>query len=168
MFALLSTAVSAGCSSHAEAPGTSGPGTGTPAATGRVGDTLTLTRADNNPIAVTLQQIINPATPTPGPGDPGVTYIAAKLAISAPGTAAIDGNVNTNVSMLASDGQSHEPDLRNVTECANFDSGAFNLQPGQSATGCVVFALPPGVSPTKVKYLPSSGFAEDFGEWNLS
>ncbi|MEB3051292.1 DUF4352 domain-containing protein [Mycolicibacter sp. MYC123] len=172
VFAMLSVAVSAGCSSHAETapaatPGVSGPGTGTPAATGHIGDTLTLTRADDSPIAVTLQEVINPATPTPSPGDPGVTYIATKLMVAAPGTAAIEGNVNINVSMVASDGQSLAPDLRNVSECANFDSGVFNLQPGQSATGCVVFALPPNVSPAKLKYLPSSGFAEDFGEWNL-
>ena len=42
-----------------------------------------------------------------------------------------------------------------------------DVDAGESASGCVVFALPPGVSPAKVKYAPSSGFADDFGEWQL-
>lgn len=173
VFAMLSAAVSAGCSSQAETapaatPGVSGPGTGTPAATGHIGDTLTLTRADDSTIAVTLEQVINPATVTSGKHDPASTYLATKLKITDPGTAAIDGNVNINVTVFGSDGQNYTADLSNVSECANFDSGGFDLGPGESATGCVVFALPHGVSPTKVKYAPSSGFAEDFGEWNLS
>lgn len=177
VFALLSAGLAAGCSGHAESAGetttTGSPGgTGSSAVAanpaGHVGDTLTLTRADNSTIAVTLEDIINPATVTPGPGDAGVTYIATKLKIADPGTVAIDGDVNINVSVLASDGKSHVPDLKNVSECTNFDSGLFRLDPGESATGCVVFALPHGVSPTKVKYLPSSGFAQDFGEWTLA
>ncbi|MEB3030964.1 DUF4352 domain-containing protein [[Mycobacterium] nativiensis] len=177
VFALLFAGTSAGCSGHSGSAGettstasSSSAGSSTAAAkpAGHIGDTLTLTRADGSTIAVTLEGVINPATVTPGPGEPGVTYIATKLKIADPGTVAIDGDVNINVSVSASDGKSHVPDLKNVSECANFDSGMFRLDPGESATGCVVFALPHGVSPTKVKYLPSSGFAEDFGEWTLS
>ncbi|MEO6794684.1 MAG: hypothetical protein ABI253_01370 [Mycobacterium sp.] len=176
VLALLSAGGAAGCSGQVESAGklataaASGEAestTATPKPTGHLGDTLTMTRADGSTIAVTLEQVINPATVAPGPGDPGVTYLATKLKIADPGTVAIDGDVNINVSVLGSDGQRHTPDLKDVRECTNFDSGLFRLDPGESATGCVVFALPRGVSPTKVKYLPSSGFAEDFGEWTL-
>ena len=82
--------------------------------------------------------------------------------------APIDGDVNINVAMVGSDDQSYVADLSNVSECTNFEAGTFHLDPGESATGCVVFALPHGVSPAKVKYLPSAGFADDFGEWVVS
>lgn len=163
------------CSGQAEsadgppAASTTAAGTGTAPArpVGHTGDTLTLTRADGGTLAVTLDGIINPATVTTGDGDPGATYIATKLTIVDSGTAAIEGSVNINVSVAGSDGRSHTADLKNVKECTNFDSGLFRLAPGESATGCVVFALPHGVSPTKVKYVPSAGFANDFGEWAL-
>ncbi|GFG69162.1 DUF4352 domain-containing protein [Mycolicibacter senuensis] len=171
--ALLSAGVLAACSGPAESE--SGPmsssttATGTAAAKpGRTGDTLTLTRADGSTIAVTLERIITPATVAPGKGDPAVTYIATQLKIANQGSATMNGNANTNVWVLGSDDHSYEPDLNNVSECANFDSGMFHISPGDSATGCVVFALPHGVSPAKVKYAPSSGFADDFGEWLAS
>ncbi len=173
ILALLCAGASAACSGHAESA--SGPttsdtaesATATPKSAGHAGDTLTLTRADGGVIAVTLEKIINPATVAPGKGDPGLSYIAAQFKITDAGAAAIEGDVNTNVSVFGSDGHSYPPDLNNVNECTNFESGMFNLDPGESATGCVVFALPHGVNPARVKYTPSSGFADDVGEWQL-
>jgi hypothetical protein len=133
--------------------------------TGHVGDTLNLTRVDGGKIDVTLTQVINPATVEGSKAEPDKTYVATKLTISDTGTTAIEGDANVNVSVIGSDNRSYAADLNDVSECTNFDSGAFHLGPGESATGCAVFALPPGVSPTKVKYVPSAGFADDSGEW---
>lgn len=44
----------------------------------------------------------------------------------------------------------------------------FHLEPGATAAGCVVFALPAGVSPAVLRYHPSEGFTDAFGEWTLS
>lgn len=132
---------------------------------GHVGDTLNLTRADDSKVAVTLTQIVNPATVADGKGDANKTYVATKLTIVDTGTTAIEGNVNVNVSVIGSDNQSYAPHLGDVTECTNFNEGTFHLAAGESATGCVVFELPRGVTPAKVKYEPSAGFAADFGEW---
>jgi|GEM_PF-1239436 len=170
--ALTASAMSAACSSHNDP--TNGPpaaaasgesGTATPKPAGHTGDALTLTRADGSTVTVTLEKMINPATVTPGPGEPGVTYIATQFTIANPGSATINGDVNTNVWAFGSDGQRYAPDLKDVGECTNFDDGMFHIAPGESSTGCVVFALPAGVSPAKVRYAPSSGFAEGFGEW---
>ncbi|KLO30006.1 hypothetical protein ABW16_06965 [Mycolicibacter heraklionensis] len=174
VFALAASALSAACSGHTDQ--TSGPpsaatsgesGTATPKPAGHAGDALTLTRVDGSTVTVTLEKVINPATVTPGPGDPGVTYVATQFTIANPGTATMNGDVNTNVWAFGSDGRRYAPDLKDVGECTNFDSGMFHVAPGESATGCVVFALPAGVSPAKVRYAPSSGFAEGFGEWLL-
>lgn len=174
VFTLAASALSAACSSHtdptsgpAAAATSSGSDTATPKPAGHTGDTLTLTRVDGSTVTVTLEKVINPATITPGPGDPGATYIATQFTIANPGTETMNGDVNTNVWAFGSDGRRYAPDLKDVGECTNFDSGMFHIAPGESAIGCVVFAMPAGVSPTKVRYAPSSGFAEGFGEWLL-
>ncbi|HEU0189888.1 MAG TPA: DUF4352 domain-containing protein, partial [Mycobacterium sp.] len=136
--------------------------------TAHVGDTLNLIRADGLKVAVTLTEIINPATVANAAPDPGKTYVATKLTITDKDSKAEEGDVNVNVSMVGSDNQIYTPDLHDVTECTNFESGAIHLAPGESATGCVVFALPQGVTPARVKYLPSAGFANSFGEWLVS
>ncbi|MEO8816431.1 MAG: hypothetical protein ABI307_14965 [Mycobacterium sp.] len=177
-FALLAAACSSPGGKTAEStPATTATGTSSaigvssgavPKTIGRLGDTLDLTRADGSRVGVTLVQIINPASIAHGPGEPGKAYVATKMTIKDPGTATIEGDVNVNVSVVGSNDQSYTPDLNNVTECTNFESGAFRLDPGESVTGCVVFALPPGVTPARVKYVPSAGFADDFGEWLVS
>lgn len=170
----LAAAMSAACSSHTDstsappAAGTlSGSSPATPKPAGHTGDTLSLTRVDGSTVTVTLDKVIDPATITPGPGDPGISYIATQFTIANPGTATMNGDVNTNVWAFGSDGQRYAPNLKDVGECTNFDAGMFHIAPGESATGCVVFALPAGVSPAKVRYAPSSGFADGFGEWLL-
>lgn len=67
--------------------------------------------------------------------------------------------------MTGSDDHSYYADFAVVTECQDFEYGRFLLAAGASTSGCVVFALPPGVSPVKVKYVPSSGISRDAGEW---
>lgn len=170
-FSLLA-GLSVACSTHSSPAVGSASGTGAAKhaasnPTGHLGDTLDLTRADGTKIAVTLTQIINPATLADGLGERDKTYMATQLKIKNSGTSTIESDVNVNVSVVGSDDHSYTADLGNVTECTNFDSGVYHLDGGQSTIGCVVFALPHGVTPAKVKYTPSEGFADDFGEWQL-
>ncbi|OBH19294.1 DUF4352 domain-containing protein [Mycolicibacter terrae] len=130
-----------------------------------IGQTLDLMRIGGQKIAVTLTEIINPATVPNGWGEPGKTYIATKLRIENAGTTTIVGNSNSDVSVIGSDHQSYQADFATVTECQDFAYGWFLLAAGSSSTGCVVFALPSGVTATKVRYAPSSGISHDVGEW---
>ncbi|MGH3634134.1 MAG: DUF4352 domain-containing protein [Mycobacterium sp.] len=114
---------------------------------------------------MTLMQVINPATVPNGWGAAGKTYIATKLTITNSGTSTIVGNGNSDVSVVGSDDQSYSADFAVVTECKDFAYGWFLLAAGASKTGCVVFALPQGIAPVKVKYVPSSGVSHDVGEW---
>ncbi|HET9875100.1 MAG TPA: DUF4352 domain-containing protein [Mycobacterium sp.] len=170
--AVLAMPYSTSCSSHnseagrpAAPPSTQSPA---PKPVAHLGDTLNLKRIGEQKIAVTLEQIINPATVPNGWGDPGKTYIAAKLRLKNTSTTTIVGNSNSNVSVVGSDNQDYRADFATVTECKDFVYGWFLLAAGASATGCVVFALPPGVTPVKVKYSPSSGISRDVGEWLTS
>jgi len=130
-----------------------------------IGQTLDLMRIGGQKIAVTLTDVINPATVPNGWGEPGKTYIATKLRIENAGTTTIVGNSNSDVSVVGSDDQRYEADFATVTECQDFGYGWFLIAAGSSSTGCVVFALPAGVAATKVRYAPSSGISHDVGEW---
>ncbi len=148
----------------------SGAATSTTKPVAHVGATLTLT-AEGAKAAVTLKQIIDPATGTLGPptddnGNPnGDVYVAALLTIDNAGAAAFSGDANNDATIIGSNGQDYTADFDSVSECTNFDNGTYRLGPGESATGCVVFKLPPGITPAKFQYSPASGFASDFGEW---
>jgi len=130
-----------------------------------IGDTLDLMRVGDQRIAVTLMRVIAPATVPAGWGDASKTYIATQLKIANTGTSTIVGNSNSDVSVVGSDNQSYSADFATVTECKDFAYGWFLLAAGSSTTGCVVFALPPAVTPMTVKYIPSSGISHDVGEW---
>jgi Domain of unknown function (DUF4352) len=150
-------------SEHATSPPTQQSPASKPVA--HVGDTLNLMRIGEQKITVALLEVINPATVPNGWGDPGKTYIATKLKITNTGTSSIVGNTNSDVSVVGSDNQNYRADFATVTECKDFVDGWFLLAAGASATGCVVFKLPQGVTPVKVKYVPSSGISHDVGEW---
>jgi hypothetical protein len=168
-FAVLAAPGSMSCSTTPSgSQSTSMPSTPPPAPkpVAHVGDTLELNRIGNGTIAVTLVQVINPATVPQGIGeDPSKTRIATKLKITNTGKSTIVGDANNNVAVIGSDDHSYSADFADVTECTNFVYGQFLLAPDESTTGCVVFTLPPGITPAKVKYMPSSGISHDVGEW---
>jgi hypothetical protein len=130
-----------------------------------IGDTLNLMRVGDQKIAVTVLRIIAPATVPPGWGEIGKTYVATQLKIGNTGTSTIVGNSNSDVALVGSDTQSYSANFTTVTECKDFAYGWFLLAPGAFTIGCVVFALPQGITAVKVKYTPSSGLSHDVGEW---
>ncbi|OMC10166.1 hypothetical protein A5735_17815 [Mycolicibacter heraklionensis] len=130
-----------------------------------IGQTLDLMRIGGQQIAVTLMEVIAPATVPNGWGAAGKTYLATKLRIENAGTTTIVGNSNSDVSVVGSDDQNYAADFATVTECKDFGYGWFLIPAGSSNTGCVVFALPTGVTAAKVRYSPSSGISDDIGEW---
>jgi archaellum component FlaG (FlaF/FlaG flagellin family) len=135
--------------------------------TGHLGDTLNLKNQGGAPLAVTLLKIINPATGRIGPPRDR-TYVATMLTIKNTGTSLLKGDADINTALIGSDNQTYTPNFNSVSECTNFNAGVYELGADESATGCVVFVVPQGVTPAKVKYLPSSGFADNFGEWLIS
>ena len=134
-------------------------------AAARVGATLNLMRIGEQQIAVTLLQVINPATVPNNWGEPGKNYIATRMTLTNTGTTTIVGNTNSNVTVVGSDNQEYRADFARVIECTDFVYGWFILPVGAAKTGCVTFALPTSVAPTKIRYTPSSGISHDVGEW---
>jgi hypothetical protein len=135
-----------------------------------VGAELALTGLDGTKVSVALNQVIDPATGTEGPprdSNGNLTnsvYIATVVTILDTGSKAIRDDANDDAALIGSDGQNYTPDLDAVHKCTNFHSGEYSIGPGETITGCVVFALPAGVAPAKLQWIPA-GFSNDYGEW---
>jgi hypothetical protein len=157
----------------AAASATSPPTTAATSGSAHVGATLSLTGEGGDQANVTLSQVIDPATGTDGPptddnGNPeNDVYVETVLNITNTGSGSYQDDANSDATLIGSDGQSYSPDFDDVAECTNFSSGSYQLGPGESANGCVVFVLPDGVSPTKFQYGLDSDFGSNFGEWKI-
>ncbi|CAJ1501474.1 DUF4352 domain-containing protein [[Mycobacterium] holstebronense] len=166
--ALVLSLVSCSAETAEKAESDSSPGarqTPAPRPAAHIGQTLDLMRIGGQKIAVTLTEVIAPATVPNGWGTAGKTYLATKLRIENAGTTTIVGNSNSDVTVVGSDDQNYPADFATVNECKDFAYGWFLIAAGSSNTGCVVFALPTGVTAAKVRYAPSSGISQDVGEW---
>ena len=156
-----------------QAPATTPPTSPPTTAAGKahVGATLSLAGSGGDQADVTLSQVIAPATGADGPptddnGNPTTaSYVATVFTVKNTGSQALQGDANSDVSVIGSDGQSYSPDFDNVNECTNFNDGSFALGAGESVNGCVVFVIPAGVTVAKVQWTPDSGFGSSFGEW---
>jgi hypothetical protein len=149
-------------------PGATAPGTTTPTASkGHVGATINLSGSSGASADVTLTQIIDPAQggdqyTTP---DDGKRFVGAVMTIKNVGTSAFTGDAASNSTIMGSDGQIYTPDFNSLAGCTDFDNGQYQLGAGESATGCVAFQIPNGVTVVKFKFNPDAGYASDFGEW---
>lgn len=151
----------------AKALGKSAPKRSAPAPAS-VGATQSVTSETGIPYAIQLVQIEDPASPatptftTPGTGD---RFVATEFTITDKGAKPLSDDANSDTTLVGSNDQSYRPGFASIAGCTNFNSGEFTLQPGQSATGCVSFTVPTGVSVTKVEWSPSGGFTSSFVEW---
>jgi hypothetical protein len=138
------------------------------ALTGPVGTTYTVSSSDGASYDVTLQKVIDPATGanefyTPGSGK---RFVAAVFRITGgSGTSKDDANLLATVS--GSDEQVYQPVFDEVAGYTNFNGGEFNVSPGISQTGVVVFTVPSGVNVASVQW--SAGLASDTSAtWTVS
>lgn len=137
----------------------------TPSKQAHVGDEITV--GGNKGLAVTLQQVIDPATGdnqylTPSAGK---RFVAVKLLIKNNGAASYQDDANNNVTITGSDNQSYTADFDSISGCTNFSNGEYTLAAGESATGCVNFQLPNGVTAAKVQFQTISGLSSSTAKW---
>jgi hypothetical protein len=171
LFIFATTAAASSCdttgSNEVNAPATSqsSGATGTTSSAkpvAHVGSTLNLSGED-----ITLSKVIDPAAGADefSSPDPGKRFIAVVFLIKNGGSSALQDDANNDVAVIGSDSQNYSPDFDSVSECTNFNSGAINLGPGESVSGCVVFQLPKAVKVAKVQWTGNSGLSSTFGEW---
>jgi len=138
-------------------------------ASAHVGSTLTFQDSDGDPYSVQLVLIIDPGqganqVTTANAGD---RFVAAVFKITDTGAQQVAAGPDSDASIMGSDGKSYGFDADSLAECTSFKSGTFQLQPGHSSSGCVVFQLPTNVNVSKVEWAPAADFTRGFGNWSV-
>lgn len=134
----------------------------------KVGDTLNI--GGSKGLAVTLQQIVDPASGADQytTADAGKRFVAVEVKIVNNGSGAYNDDANSDVTLIGSDNQSYTADFDEVSECTNFNDGSYTLAASESATGCVVFEVPDTITTAKIQFQTISGLDESTGEWTVN
>ncbi|MGC2486666.1 MAG: DUF4352 domain-containing protein [Acidimicrobiales bacterium] len=145
-----------------DAPITSSPSTSV------LGNSETVHDFYGDPLAVSVTQVIDPATAGTGSGlpDSGYRFVAVDLTVDNTSSQEVDGDANDALTVTGSDGKTYSADFGIVSECSNFYSGAgiIDLHAGASASGCVVFELPTSVTVQSMSFSLSASYL-DTAEW---
>jgi hypothetical protein len=134
-----------------------------------LGTSETVHDFDGDAVAVTLSQVVDPATAlsdtdVPSSGD---RFVAVELSISNTSSQEIEDDANNATMVTGSDGETYTASFAGVTQCTNFEEeiGYVDLKPGASTTGCVVFQLPTSVTVQSVSFSLAPGYL-DTAEWS--
>lgn len=135
--------------------------------TAHTGATINISGTGADKAAVTLVQIIDPATGANqfASPDAGKRLVGTKFQIANAGSGTLQDDANNDASLQGSDGQSYTEALDEIAGCTNFSNGSFTLAPGASVVGCVVYQLPTGVTVAKVQFNVEAGFGGQTAEW---
>jgi hypothetical protein len=134
---------------------------------GTIGSTLDVHDLQGDTLAVTMTQIIDPATganefDTPNSGD---RFVAIEMTLENPSSATITDDANGDTTVIGTDSQAYDADFDSVAECTNFAYGQFTLLPGASEDGCVLYQLPVGVDVKAIQFV-LGGNTANVAQWN--
>jgi hypothetical protein len=127
--------------------------------TGGIGTTFTITTTDDSGNAasydVTLDKVDQSVYPGAyeTPQTAGDHFAAAEFTIKGD-TGSTSDDANSDASALGPDGTQYQFSA-SVNSLPEFNSGLFNVGPGQSVKGWVAFELPAGVTVASVQWAPS-------------
>ncbi|MGC2150399.1 MAG: DUF4352 domain-containing protein [Terriglobales bacterium] len=134
------------------------------------GSTSTISFKDENgnPYKVDLIVLYDPISGADQYTTPkaGFRFVAADFRITDTGSKQISDDANLNATVTGQNGQTYTADFDSMSGCTNFSDGEYQLNPGETATGCVAFQVPIGVNVAKVRWSPNLG-SGSFGEWSI-
>ncbi|MEU9087201.1 hypothetical protein [Streptomyces sp. NPDC048357] len=144
------------------------------AAPGGSGETISL--AGNEPgqrLDVTLTQVVDPASPTPGTPaeaeadtDGPDRLLAVRFRLENSGTAVYRDSPAPAAHLLDTTGRRFTGLNVPTTAGASFPD-TITLDPGGTAEGFVTFRLPEDADPAAVQFALNAGLADDVGQWSL-
>jgi hypothetical protein len=128
----------------AAAPAPSAPAASSPAPTpsapltGTVGTICKVTDSSGNVYNVTLRKVVDPATGSDEFNQPdnGTRFVAAVFQITGVSGTATDDS-NSDASLTGSNQQVYQANFNSIAGYTDFNSGDFNVTPGQSESGAV-------------------------------
>ncbi|MGA3216547.1 MAG: hypothetical protein ABSD97_12770 [Acidimicrobiales bacterium] len=122
-----------------------------------IGGSWTRAIAGDN-VTVGLLSVIDPAR-SEIPAGAGYRYVALKIAVTNNAFSAFRDDMNNDVTVVGSDGETYTASMNPLSGCKNFDLGRFALRHGASSVGCVGFRLPDRVIPTQMGFRPEDAYA---------
>jgi hypothetical protein len=141
-------------------------GTSAPAA---LGTTETVHDFYDDPLSVTASQVFDPAAAAAGAGlpDSGYRFVAVLVSLVNNSTEEVSDDADFTLTVAGSDGQTYTADFGTVSQCSGFydNSGFFDLAPGDSTSGCVIFQVPTAVSVQSISFSLAQGYL-DTAEWS--
>jgi Fibronectin type III domain/Domain of unknown function (DUF4352) len=141
---------------------------GTPAPVA-LGTTQTIHDFYNDPLSVTVSQVFDPASAAAGAGlpDAGYRFVAVLASLVNNSTEEISDDADFTMTVTGTDGQTYTADFGSVSQCTGFqyNSGFFDLAPGDSTSGCVIFQVPTAVSVQTISFSLAQGYL-DTAEWS--
>jgi hypothetical protein len=131
--------------------------------------TFSFKDANGNPYNVTLIVLYDPISGenqyiTP---NAGFRFVGAEFRIRDTGNRKLSDNANLKATVIGQNGQTYAADFDSLSGCTNFNSGEYQLNPGEYSTGCVAFQVPVGVKVSRVEWSPIFGSGSEFGTWNV-
>jgi hypothetical protein len=137
-------------------------------ASAKVGDELTLKTGSssdtpNQPIAVTVKQVVDPAESEGSPA-PDVRVVAVQLRYVNRGSGIYSDSVINAVKLFDQHGRGFGFSVIRTTAGPNFPGGSVRLAPGETARDFVGFSVPTGSTIVKVKVTLDSGYGGS-GVW---
>ncbi|MEV4838276.1 DUF4352 domain-containing protein [Nonomuraea sp. NPDC049486] len=134
-----------------------------------VGGTITLEGRDPGlRMAVTVKQVVNPATPEHDFMKPktGSRLVAVQVILSNVGQAVYSDSPTNGAMLIDGEGQQYRSSYHEVREGRSYGGGS-TINVGDTRKGMIVYEVPEGAELAKFQFALDSGFADQKGEWTL-
>jgi len=130
---------------------------------------LSFTDDNGVPYSVAVVGGWDPAQPSDEMDEPtaGDRFVAVQFRVTDTSLKhPVSDDANNDATIVGSNNETYNSSLDTVSECTNFNYGQFNLNPGESTTGCVVFDLSQAVRVSEVKWEAGFGMG-GMGTWTF-
>jgi hypothetical protein len=120
-----------------------------------------------NDYTVTLIKVLDPAQPDNSfdSASSGSRLVGAEFTVKGVSGSTSD-DANTDAAVQGSDNQTYQPSFNGLAVGTNFNSGDFQVGPGQTETGWVAFSVPDSIRVASVQWEPALSGAT--ATWNVT
>ena len=117
---------------------------------------------------VEVDEVIDPAAPdnTLDAAQEGERLVGVEMSVQNQSSTPFTDDMDSDATVIGSDSQTYTAVANGLSGCTNFDYGDVDLVKGATASGCVAFSLPVGVTAAQVDFKPGADFGGAPVEWN--
>jgi len=132
-----------------------------------IGTLISLHDQDGNPLDITATKIFDNAQGSDQYTTPaaGKRFVAIQFTVKDTGTKSISDSMGNDTTVYDAQNQAYQASFDTVKDCQGFPNDQLQLGAGETATGCETFEIPAAATISRVKFVPSSGFASESAVW---